>query len=83
MKNIAFLGVCSILIFFSICFYGLKNVADRAHENRLKYSSEIREATKECLGSVRSNPQVQNFNDDNEVVETCTEYALKLYNADL
>ena len=49
--------------------------------NREKYAKDIREATKECLVSVRSNPQIQNYNDDNEIVKSCTEYALKLYNA--
>lgn len=54
---------------------------DLVQLNREKYAKDIREATKECLVSVRSNPQVQNYNDDNEIVKSCTEYALKLYNA--
>ncbi|MFL1383591.1 hypothetical protein ACJOYH_05775 [Acinetobacter baumannii] len=54
---------------------------DLVQSNRLKYAKDIREATNECLSSVRGNPQVQNYNDDNEIVESCTEYALKLYNA--
>lgn len=49
--------------------------------NKIKYASEIRETTKECLSNIRQNPSVQNFNDDNEVVETCTKYAMELYNA--
>ncbi|MDC5195540.1 hypothetical protein OHW50_00265 [Acinetobacter baumannii] len=54
---------------------------DLVRMNREKYAKDIREATKECLVSVRSNPQVQNYNDDNEIVKSCTEYALKLYSA--
>lgn len=54
---------------------------DQVRKNRILYAKDIREATNECLSSVRSNPQVQNYNDDNEIVKSCTEYALKLYNA--
>ena len=54
---------------------------DAVKENRVKYSKEIRDTTRECLSSIRDNPQSQNYNDDNEVVKSCTEYALKLYNA--
>jgi hypothetical protein len=67
---------CIALIFFSAF-----TISNRIHENRPKYTTEIRETTKECLRSVRSNPQVQNFNDDNEIVKSCTEYALNLYGA--
>lgn len=51
-------------------------------ENKKRFSKEIRETVKECLASVRQNPNVQNFNDDNEIVESCTEYALNLYDAE-
>lgn len=51
-------------------------------ENKKRFSKEIRETVKECLTSVRQNPDVQNFNDDNEIVESCTKYALNLYNAE-
>lgn len=54
---------------------------EQVRKNRITYAKDIREATNECLSSVRNNPQVQNYNDDNEIVETCTKYALKLYNA--
>ncbi|MGU2730312.1 hypothetical protein [Acinetobacter baumannii] len=54
---------------------------EQVRKNRLTYAKEIREATKECLSSVRGNPRTQNFNDDNEIVETCTEYGMKVYNA--
>ena len=54
---------------------------DVVKENRVKYSKEIRETTRECLSSIRDNQHSQNYNDDNEVVKSCTEYALKLYNA--
>lgn len=54
---------------------------DDAKKNRLKYAAEIRETTKECLVSIRDSPKVQNFNDDNEIVKSCTEYAMKLYGA--
>lgn len=54
---------------------------DAVKENRVKYSKEIRETTRECLSSIRDNPYSQNYSDDNEVVKSCTEYALKLYNA--
>lgn len=54
---------------------------NQVKKNRIAYAKDIREATNECLSSVRNNPQVQNYNDDNEIVKTCTEYALKLYNA--
>lgn len=57
------------------------NHMDIVKENRVKYSKEIRETTRECLSSIRDNPYSQNYNDDNEVVKSCTEYALKLYNA--
>lgn len=54
---------------------------DQVRKNRIIYAKDIREATKECLSSVRENPRTHNFNDDNEIVETCTEYAMKVYNA--
>lgn len=57
------------------------NQMDIVKENRVKYSKEIRDTTRECLSSIRDNPHSQNYNDDNEVVKSCTEYALKLYNA--
>lgn len=59
----------------------LTHTYEKARANRIKYAKDIRETVNECLSSVRSNPSYQNFNDDNEIVETCTEYAMKLYNA--
>ena len=50
-------------------------------ENKKRYSKEIRETMLECLKSIRQNPNVQNFNDDNEIVESFTEYAINLYDA--
>lgn len=56
--------------------------AKHLENKKKKYSKEIRETAVECIKSVRQNPSVQNFNDDNEIVESCTEYALNLYDAD-
>lgn len=47
---------------------------------RHKYAPEIRQATVECLQNANNNRDVE-YNDSNEVVESCTEYALELYGA--
>lgn len=65
---------------FVVVTVGNKRNFDEAQENKQRYKMEIRKTTNECLSSVRSNPQVQNFN-ANEIVNSCTEYALKLYGA--
>lgn len=83
MNHIITTGVIIVLIifgFYKIAQLDIKN-AEQAKSNKLKHTTEIRQTTRECLLSVRSNPQVQNFNDDNEIVKSCTEYALNLYGA--
>lgn len=72
------------LALLTACDSSIKSVFElRAEhrENKRRYVNEIRETVKECLTSVRQNPNVQNFNDDNEIVESCTDYALNLYEA--
>lgn len=72
------------LALLTACDSSIKSVFElRAEhrENKRRYVKEIRETVKECLTSVRQNPSVQNFNDDNEIVESCTDYALNLYEA--
>ncbi|HBM1135829.1 TPA: hypothetical protein LUC71_002571 [Acinetobacter baumannii] len=65
---------------FVVVTVGNNRNADEARENKQRYKMEIRAATKECLDSVRGIQQVQNFN-ANEIVNSCNEYALKLYGA--
>jgi len=83
MNRVCMLLTASIIL--SGCTDGEENKhlnqMDAVKENRVKYSKEIRETTRECLSSIRDNPHSQNYNDDNEVIKSCTEYALKLYNA--
>ena len=76
--------IAMLLALLTACETGPNTFEIRAKhlENKEKYSKEIRETAIECIKSVRQNPSVQNFNDDNEIVESCTKYALNLYDAD-
>ena len=79
MKKQFLLSICFVLC---ACSYEhvSPEVAKKILENREKYALEIRDTVKECTKNANTNRDVH-YNDSNEVLKTCIQYAQESYGA--